>query len=655
MRHRNLAKQALLCGAVTAIAGACGEVPVDSENFKAQGNFKGSVQYTGPLPCTQRVHDPTTGADVIHVVGSANILVFDEDLLPPPEGFGTTAKQLGVVPGDVLFSSVASMLPIPPPGVVANGTDDPTGTVACPPAGTQVTVSASWTIGPLPAGRYQVRGFYDYEGSFSPVVKLHQLPNAGDIGGGALANAEEVVAGKPARFASFQLGADLDGTGRIAIDSRTGALVEGIAVILAQPLAYTRPIFNYGEVLDVRPGEWTETAQGAGACSPTACPVPDGLPAGVTIGCVDVTTAQPAIVCGDGQPPTPGTCASCTTGTCTPFTVNASDPPGHLCTKHIATTPPAKQTDPNALTLSRDERFLIGVSDPKNAAVAHEHFLRVRLRAGLPDAEQARGAAAPYFLQGAPPLAKLWLYANTDANGVVKGIPESPKGLTVTDMFPQAIFAKLDTNADGRNQTAQSAPAVILQGINLTDGNAKEGKFGTLLAGNALKTPRAADYVDIALRPTAICLDPFDVNATVYVVTPELKAFNGDVLVDPVVLIPKLVAQLGNRPHIKLVKGCLPRGAYQGNLVYNTGQAWTLPNEAGSCMPLELPGAGDTCTQNGATRTLLASQAPILRIDGERETGYCDGVKPDPSAPELTYLHGVPTVCLRQDEIDAAK
>jgi hypothetical protein len=33
--------------------------------------------------------------------------------------------------------------------------------------------------------------------------------------------------------------------------------------------------------------------------------------------------------------------------------------------------------------------------------------------------------------------------------------------------------------------------------------------------------------------------------------------------------------------------GCLPTGRYGINVVYPTGQAWTVPNEAGSCAATE--------------------------------------------------------------------
>jgi hypothetical protein len=674
---RTLTKKILLGAGVIGVAGACGDVPVDSTNFPAQGNLKGTVTYTGPMPCTQRVHDPTTGEDRVHVVGAALMLVFNENLLPPPEGFGTSAAQLGVVPGDVLFQSIAAQLPVPGPTTpTADQTHDPSSSVVCPPPGTNVTVSGDWKIGPLPAGRYQVRGFYDYEGTFSPVNKIHQLPTQGDIGGGALANAEEVLAGKPAKFATFQLGADLDGTGRIAIDSRTGASVEGIAVSLAQKLTYSRPIFTYSDVLDKRPPTVTE-----------------------------------------GPPGTPGACAGsmCAAGfTCSDDPVMGTMPPTHTCSRTTVVpngANPVTQTDPNNVTLSRDERFLFGVSDPKNLNLKpEEHFLRVRMHAGLPEAEQPIGTVGPYFLQAAPPQNKLWIYADTDAAGAIKGIPESPKGLTVASLFPQAIFGKLD-DRDPRNQTAQASPAVIIQGINLTDGLTANtvtgcgglnsccsaiadaaskdtcamaskaaqgndaqcttaltqlratpapngcpptGKFTSLLGGAALKTPRAADYIDVALRPSVICLNPLDPLATVYVVTPEFEAFNGDVLISAEDLAAKVVAQLGNRPNVKVVKGCLPTGSFQGNLVYPTGQAWTLPNEAGNCMPLELPGANGTCTQAGNTRTLLPSQSIVVHVAGERQPGYCS-TKSDPSAPELHYYDGVPDVCLRPDEIAALK
>ncbi len=515
-------------------AAACGRPPTDDTNFKPKGVFTGTVVYDGPLPCTVRAADGK-----VHVLGAAELLVFNEDLLPPPEGLGTTAQSFQTVLGDILFSSVTGSLPVPAQ----------IGEAACPPPGTRVTVSAPFEVGPIGAGRWQIRAFYDYDGDFSPVMKTHQLPTAGDIGGGAVANAEEVLKGKPARFATLEVDA--------AALEASGARIEGIAVTLAQRLTQTRPIFHVAEVLDERPASITW----------------DGV-------------SVPKL----------------------------------------------------AGKFARDERFAINVASVSNASTATPEFLRLRLDKGVRDSE-LDAARDDYHLQVGPSFDVFNFAPNLGADGKPKSIPEAPLGVSVVDLLPQIIFAKLDTRK-GDLQTAQASPAVIIQGLNLG-----HGELLGLLGGSAFDAKSAF----VGVRPSVICLDPLDVNATVYVVTPSDHSADGEPLFVREDLQKKVAKQLGNRPNVKVVNGCLPRGKYAINLVYATGQAWTVPNEAGECGRFETA-TGSGCSGSHTTRPLLTSQLDALEIAEERQPGFCDGITGDAAAPELTYVHGTPTVCLRSDE-----
>jgi len=140
------------------------------------GGLEGTVTYSGPLPCTESQH----------VVGAAILEVFNTQLLPPPEGLGTTAASLAVVAGDDLFAGVQDRL-----------TFNADGSRWCPAASAApVTVSGSWTAAPLCgigpdatqcySGEYEVRGFYDLAGTFQPGLIVDRLPVKGDIGGGAI-------------------------------------------------------------------------------------------------------------------------------------------------------------------------------------------------------------------------------------------------------------------------------------------------------------------------------------------------------------------------------------------------------------------------------------------------------------------------------------
>jgi hypothetical protein len=501
------------------------------------------------------------------VLGAALMLVFNEDLLPPPEGLGTSAAQFGVVTGDQLFAGITDRLPA--------STDD---TVRCPAPDT-VTVSAKWSIGPLPAGRWQVRGFYDYDGDFSPILKIHQLPTAGDIGGGAIANLTEALAGKPVRYQTIEVGVPdpggkKDASGQpLLVMPATGALIQNITVTFGQQLPFARPLFHLKKVLDSRPT--SATANGMTVQAPPLTPV----------------------------------------------------------------------TDPQHVVLAQDERFL--TAPTAQPATADKAFLRVVLGAGLPTEgspnETDTGIVAPYFLQAQPPHNKLWVYADTDAAGKVKTIPETPASLPgnkIASVFPQAIFSRLD-QADGTLQTAQAFPAVLLNGLVFNGGsllNTLVGAFRT--ADGALKAPQPYDELTVALRPSVICLDPLDVSHTVYVVTPRLNAIDGEPIVLPDVTAEEVRKQLGNRPSVKVIEGCLPTGKYQGSLVYGTGQAWTIPNEAGRCVQGE-SSEGGRCVQGNASRLPLASQAGVLEIGAEREAGFCKQAFPGPE-----YVNGVPRVCL---------
>jgi len=187
-----------------------------------QGNLGGTVTYSGPMPCTENQH----------VVGAAVLLAFDTRLLPPPEGLGTTAASLASVGGDQLFGGIYDRL-----------TFNTDGSKWCPSKdAAPVTVSADWTIGPLPGGEYEVRGFYDVGGTFNPVFSITKLPVKGDIAGGAIDNVADVLLGKEPVYRRIALGTQDPTTGQYTIPP-TGSNTDGISVALALPLPTGLPIF----------------------------------------------------------------------------------------------------------------------------------------------------------------------------------------------------------------------------------------------------------------------------------------------------------------------------------------------------------------------------------------------------------------------------
>ncbi len=535
---------------------ACGDVPLANELAPA-GVIEGTVVYSGPLPCTQRGH----------VLGAALLLVFDQNLLPPPAGLGTTARSLATVPGDVLFSSVTGQLP---------ASDDDT--VRCPTDTTTVTVSAPWTVGPLPAGRYQVRGFYDRDGDFSPTLRTHNLPTAGDVAGGALANAAAALGGAAPVYQPIELGV-ADAQGALRIPSN-GALVSGVTVNLGLVLPMPRPIAHVSAVLDERPS------------------------------------------------------------------VAEAD----------------RQTNKDDVRVPVDFRF--GQSPTVDPINADREFIRLVLSAGVPAAEVSTGLAPPLSLQVGPPYDRLYLSVHRTASGEIETTPEASSP-PVADLFPQAVLGKLDLARDPLGLTPQASPAVILSGL-VVD----QRLLSTTAPTWATKGVTPSESVNVLLRPSVICAQPTDPTAPLVLVTPSFRSRptttdpGGQAVVsDFVRLRTKLAERFGrSAEQVKVVEGCLPPGALGINLVYDTGQAWSLPNEAGVCQsPQEVDEGNGQCKQQGQpARPRLASQAARIRLVGLSEAGFCDTIAQrasdaapangaDRLAPE-DYLAGVPRACLTAAE-----
>ena len=216
---------------VAAGATACGDVPVDDGRndqrlFPARGVIRGTVTYVGPRPCSRGGH----------IVGNANVLVFNRRNPPPPAGIATAAQNFVSVPGDVLF---------------ANEPRSIGPTLYCPPSSPSITASAPFTIAPLEGASYQLSAFYDRRGRFWPTFKFRNLPEAGDVAGGYV-DLED--AAKNAANPSYQpvfLPVDV-GTPQpnrdqtipdFAID-QNGYVADNVPVTIGSIVPFTRPYFN---------------------------------------------------------------------------------------------------------------------------------------------------------------------------------------------------------------------------------------------------------------------------------------------------------------------------------------------------------------------------------------------------------------------------
>lgn len=469
------------------------------------GIIDGTIDYTGPMPCTANGH----------IVGAAVLLVFDINLLPPPEGLGTTAQSLAVVAGDDLFAGIKDRLTF---------NDD--GSMWCPDASApSVVAGASWAAGPLSAGTYEVRGFYDIKGVFNPGFSISNLPVKGDIAGGAIDDPTDVAQGNPPVFRQITLG-DKQQDGSLAIPPE-GAHVGEVVVTLGLVLPLERPIFYPKSVTD-----------------------------------------------------------------------------------------PTKQNkDPLHVTMPSD--FQLATFSQTDPTDTEKSFIELDLGAGVAPSESAVAAAPPFNLPVLNPKPTLQ-YSRQDVNGdgVIDKQDHVPESALVPALYPLSVFAKLQ---DGQELVNQSSPVVVVQGLTI---------YKSLLQTAATPTTlnEADPDVIIALRPATLCIDPTDLSKqAVLVVSRKTDAQGHPILADEAGVKASLAAQF-HRP-VDIQYGCLPQGTYTMNLIYSTGQAWTLPNEAAICSALETP---QTDTQCGS-RARLKSQAATLTIGAPKDASYCEK-NPTPAA-----------------------
>lgn len=266
-----------------------------------------------------------------------------------------------------------------------------------------------------------------------------------------------------------------------------------------------------------------------------------------------------------------------------------------------------------ALALAADEE--LGDFDVTDPEAAEDSLPRARLRAGLPDAEVALGKGKPFFLPLTDPSFAV-SRRDLDGDGDRDDGDHIPETSLVPALAPLALFTKLDpaTNA------LQRAPLVVLEGLTILD-----DLVTTALSEADLSVGRTELVVGI--RPAVVCVDPRDATKpAVLLQSRQVDATGRPLLSEPNAVVAAVAKRLG-RP-VELRYGCLPEGRYAMNLVYENGQAWTLPNEAGVCAPSEAPSAdGSRC----GARARLASQAAILTVTPPRDAGYC-AAHPTPSA-----------------------
>ncbi len=290
-------------------------------------------------------------------------------------------------------------------------------------------------------------------------------------------------------------------------------------------------------------------------------------------------------------------------------------------------TPQNPSGDPKyvpVLTMTQDFHVLAAPAKPNPTTLGlyEQGFPALTLIYGLAPDELSQGTDlnGPFGLplEPSPPQGRGGLVVFS------RGAP-IPESSSVPALWPQIAFRKLVD--DGKHEVDPQSlvvqgnarqPMVVLQGITLLD----ESLVKTIVGPVPLSPTTAAlrDRVKVLVRPAALCIDPTNAGRGGLLVTPHVSGKSAD------------PAEPGDRPLFdeaavlkglgKLVRevrqGCLPPGRYAMAAVYPTGQAWTVPNEAGGCAPLEgalveRDGVG-SCSRK--PRPILYSQGPraVLEI-----------------------------------------
>jgi hypothetical protein len=620
------------------------------------GAITGSLTYQGPRPCSANGH----------IVGNALILVFDRRNPPPPAGLATTAVNFAVVEGDRLFASEPAWTGSTPYCPQEHGFTD------------TITASAPFSVGPLAGASYILQAFYDYTGNFLPNFKFRQLPEKGDVGGGAIdiAAALQPINQNPNYLPSYtavDVGIPEAGDAGGPIPNfrlpANGFVAQNVQVTLGKVFDTTRPYF-YAQGM---------TYQG----TPTTMKYPSQT----------LTVAQDSDKKYGGTP------------TGIPGALELKDGNADIVNNYapILTIPQDIQTyappvDPVSSLQGGSNTFEQGGKSPASG-ITYSGLPHLRLvfgaGSGTPTATRS-----PFNMQILPfstkdPLAngiQLWrgefLTKDAKGNPIYQG-QYIPEGFPVPFFWPLIVLSKLQSDEtadpgfanDPANLLAQgdaTHPVVIMQGITLwsatpdaANGSSNTnndnlfqtasgvaaailgplGKAGGVTANiNADGSPMiyGQDHITVMIRPAAICFNSlFDNNTSDKrgnVVTPYLYSESADYINfgatpapkanTPVVPIDLLdnndpsrfqASTLVKAPDPKhwagakappAIEGCLPTGRYAINVVYPDGQAWTVPNEAGACTG-DATGEGGT-EWNNANITCKIQQRPVVRSQGPR-------------------------------------
>jgi hypothetical protein len=284
----------------------------------------------------------------------------------------------------------------------------------------------------------------------------------------------------------------------------------------------------------------------------------------------------------------------------------------------------ADAIDPNfspIVTMTQDHHVLAQPKTllPSYVKAFQASFRSLRLDWALPPAELAAGVAAPFDLQ--IPTKREGLTGGLVLWSAGVSIPETAGQATIVpQIWPLVVLAKLDDD-DPSGLTPQGSatkPIVVIQGITLWNDDilatAVDSPDTTPGPGNV------KDHFTTLVRPSVICFDPRAIDRGGVLVTPYFTGTSPDPSdpADKPLLDAKALVAAQKKLLREVRRGCLPTGKYGINVVYPSGQAWTVPNEMGACAPAE--GDWDKTTNPSSCaskpRSVFASQGlrAVLQI-----------------------------------------
>jgi hypothetical protein len=441
--------------------------------------------------------------------------------------------------------------------------------LSCPPED-PMEASAPFAVAPLEGGQYILAAFYDRRGRFWPTFKFRNLPEAGDIAGGYIDIAD---AQKNADNPVYQPIYRTIDVGTDGVIGEHGFIADNVPVTIGRRVPFTRPYFH-PRSLDPQTGAEQSSAE--------------------EIGDAQTSPANPT---GD------------------PFAVPII--PVEQDVRVLA--PPARPT-------------------PETLTAFQRSFPNLRLVWSVPESEFQTAVdpagAFGFQLPALPPNGKGGLLVFASGGP----IPENP---TVPALWPQVALVKLADDptrrGDPQSLVVQGTPEetlitgkapgplVVIQGITL-DGDS----LARTIAGPIAPGPTTAalrDHLTAMVRPVALCFDPRDVASGAVLSTPHLKAPSADAS-EPGEKDIFDAAALAKQPFVRSVQqGCLPKGRYAISLVYPTGQAWTVPNEAGGCSREEggvIVGTGlGSCASKPRPVLLSQGSRAVLEVIDARDARAC--------------------------------